>query len=112
MSPLGLSTSSEPNSTSLQKRSPRSAQTEGTQARRVYVDAGAAHGGLTTPRSVVGTGVERMRQHWFKSPAEALLVIEDWPLDYNHVRLHGERGRMASLESLLQKKHYPRSHSE
>ena len=56
--------------------------------------------------------IECLRQHWFKSLAEARLVIEDWRLDYNHVRPHSALGQMAPIEALLTEKFYPNSHSE
>ncbi len=56
--------------------------------------------------------IECLRQHWFKSLNEARQVIEDWRLDYNHVRPHSALGQMAPIEALLTKKFYPNSHSE
>ncbi len=56
--------------------------------------------------------IECLRQHWFKSLHEARRIIEDWRLDYNHVRPHSALGQMAPIEALLTEKFYPNSHSE
>ena len=56
--------------------------------------------------------IECLRQHWFKSLDEARSVIEDWRLDYNHVRPHSALGQMAPVEALLTEMFYPNSHSE
>ena len=56
--------------------------------------------------------IECLRQHWFKSLNEARQVIEDWRLDYNHVRPHSALNQMAPIEALLTEKFCPKSHSE
>lgn len=55
--------------------------------------------------------LECLRQHWFKSLHEARQIIEDWRLDYIHVRPRSALGQMAPIEALLTEKFYPNSHS-
>ena len=55
---------------------------------------------------------ECLRQHWFKSINEARQIIEDWRLDYNHVRPHSALGQMAPIEALLTEMFNRDSHSE
>lgn len=56
--------------------------------------------------------IECLRQHWFKSLKEARQVIEDWRLDYNHVRPHSALGQMAPIEAMLTNLFTQNSHSE
>lgn len=50
---------------------------------------------------------ECLRQHWFRSLAEARQVIENWRYDYNHVRPHRSLGQMTPVEALKQGKLTP-----
>jgi putative transposase len=50
---------------------------------------------------------ECLRQHWFRSLAEARQVIENWRHDYNHVRPHRSLGQLTPIEALKRSKMNP-----
>ena len=55
---------------------------------------------------------ECLRQHWFRSLLEARAVIEQWRMDYNHVRPHRGLGQRTPMELVREAEKPENSHSE
>ena len=45
--------------------------------------------------------VECLDQHWFRNLSEAKEIIEDWRLEYNHIRPHMSLDNLTPVEYAL-----------
>ena len=55
---------------------------------------------------------ECLRQQWFRSLNEARAVVEQWRLDYNHIRPHSSLGQLTPIQYLRKVKNQKNSHPE
>lgn len=55
---------------------------------------------------------ECLRRHWFRSLAEARTTIEQWRMDYNHIRPHRGLGQRTPMELVRGGKQPKNPHSK